>query len=399
VTPEEISKLLGGYATGTLTEKERNLLFSAALEDQELFNLLADEEVLRELLEEPVTRQILLEELQRQPVLDAMLLKDQRAPLKPPTHPVSSPLQSARGDTRNLAEPFWRRIRDHLTPRRLAVAGGLTMILLIAGGVQYKRLRSPEPATVASVNPALNRGLKRDTSPLSESATASRVRDKVADARLSGLTQSEQRAKSNKVELDHLKSRDDGNRTAVPPAVTHESADSDTKAEKEAAEAGPAREQLNQAVREKVAQARAKDPALPATTYSASPTSSGQMPERRSAPVSPAQIVTGGLRQSATPQMPRAAEAGSLVGQFRENNGKVTDVNGTIVSINMGSKDGFKAGDTIEIVRDNRVIATSKLSQVGFTFAVGAVQPAAGNADAPRPGDAVRRAGTSQPPR
>ena len=78
MTPDEIRKLLGGYATGTLTEEERNLLFSAALEDQELFNALADEEALRELLAEPATRQILLEELQRQPTLEGILLKDQR---------------------------------------------------------------------------------------------------------------------------------------------------------------------------------------------------------------------------------------------------------------------------------------------------------------------------------
>ena len=48
--PDDVRKLLGGYATGTLTDEERNLLFSAALEHQELFDALADEEALRELL-------------------------------------------------------------------------------------------------------------------------------------------------------------------------------------------------------------------------------------------------------------------------------------------------------------------------------------------------------------
>jgi len=50
MTREEIRKLLGGYATGTLTEAERRALFQAALEDQEIFDALADEEALRELL-------------------------------------------------------------------------------------------------------------------------------------------------------------------------------------------------------------------------------------------------------------------------------------------------------------------------------------------------------------
>ena len=53
---EEIEKLLGGYATGTLTGEERDALFAAALEDQVLFDLLAREEPLRELLEDPVAK-------------------------------------------------------------------------------------------------------------------------------------------------------------------------------------------------------------------------------------------------------------------------------------------------------------------------------------------------------
>ena len=41
MSPEEIKKLLGGYATGTLTAEEQQALFAAALEDQELFDALA----------------------------------------------------------------------------------------------------------------------------------------------------------------------------------------------------------------------------------------------------------------------------------------------------------------------------------------------------------------------
>lgn len=53
---EDIHNLLGGYATGTLTEAERKALFDAALDDQELFSALADEEKLRELLDDPAAR-------------------------------------------------------------------------------------------------------------------------------------------------------------------------------------------------------------------------------------------------------------------------------------------------------------------------------------------------------
>ncbi len=57
MTPDEIRKLLGGYATNTLSADERKVLFDAALEDQELFNALANEDALREVLDDPVTRE------------------------------------------------------------------------------------------------------------------------------------------------------------------------------------------------------------------------------------------------------------------------------------------------------------------------------------------------------
>jgi len=52
----EAEKLLGGYATGTLTEEEGQRLFAAALEHQELFDALMDEEALRELLADPAVK-------------------------------------------------------------------------------------------------------------------------------------------------------------------------------------------------------------------------------------------------------------------------------------------------------------------------------------------------------
>jgi hypothetical protein len=57
---DDIQKLLGGYATGTLTPEERQTLFATALEDQELFDALAREEPLREVLSDPAARAQLL---------------------------------------------------------------------------------------------------------------------------------------------------------------------------------------------------------------------------------------------------------------------------------------------------------------------------------------------------
>jgi Carboxypeptidase regulatory-like domain len=57
---EDVQKLLGGYATGTLTPEEQRTLFEAALEDQELFDALAREEALKEVLSDPGARARLL---------------------------------------------------------------------------------------------------------------------------------------------------------------------------------------------------------------------------------------------------------------------------------------------------------------------------------------------------
>jgi hypothetical protein len=60
VTRDHIRRLVGGYATGTLSDAERKLLFEAALDDQELFDELAREQALKELLDEPGAREGLI---------------------------------------------------------------------------------------------------------------------------------------------------------------------------------------------------------------------------------------------------------------------------------------------------------------------------------------------------
>ncbi len=60
-----LKKLLGGYATNTLTEEERKALFEAALYDQSLFETLAREQALKELLDDPRNRRRVLEALER----------------------------------------------------------------------------------------------------------------------------------------------------------------------------------------------------------------------------------------------------------------------------------------------------------------------------------------------
>ncbi len=57
---DDVRKLLGGYATGTLTDAEKQLLYDAALHDNELFAALADEQALKELLDDGAVRAQLL---------------------------------------------------------------------------------------------------------------------------------------------------------------------------------------------------------------------------------------------------------------------------------------------------------------------------------------------------
>jgi len=67
VTRDEIRGLIGAYATGSLTEEERGILFNAALEDQEIFDELAREQALKQAIEQPGGRERLLRALEPRP--------------------------------------------------------------------------------------------------------------------------------------------------------------------------------------------------------------------------------------------------------------------------------------------------------------------------------------------
>src|SRR4051794_28846877 len=73
---EDVRKLLGAYATGTLTDDERTLLYQAALRDESLFEALADEHALRELLDDPASRASVLHALENRPFSITGVLRD-----------------------------------------------------------------------------------------------------------------------------------------------------------------------------------------------------------------------------------------------------------------------------------------------------------------------------------
>ena len=63
MSEHDLEKLLGGFAADTLTPDEKQTLYRAALQDQQLFNALADEQALKELLADPGVRRRLLTSL------------------------------------------------------------------------------------------------------------------------------------------------------------------------------------------------------------------------------------------------------------------------------------------------------------------------------------------------
>src|ERR1035438_3709751 len=105
---EEIQKLLGGYATDTLSAAERSALFEAALEDQELFDALAKEQALRDVLQDVPAREQLI------------------AALGPARDP--------------FARRAWRWLGWLHRPAALAMAGGM-LAVLIGGGLALWRSR------------------------------------------------------------------------------------------------------------------------------------------------------------------------------------------------------------------------------------------------------------------
>ena len=75
MSEHDLEKLLGGFAAETLTPEEKQALYTAALQDQQLFNTLADEQALKELLSNPAVRRQLLMSLEQKqaPAVDSPL--------------------------------------------------------------------------------------------------------------------------------------------------------------------------------------------------------------------------------------------------------------------------------------------------------------------------------------
>jgi hypothetical protein len=176
MTPDQARKLLGGYATGTLTSEEQRALFEAALLDQALFDELAREQALREALDDSTNRAELL---------------------------------------RALDDAGEARQREHImgTPRRrwwvwgLAGSGALaaaavTVFVLVNTDL---RSRPPQVAAVRTAPDALSGRVAQPAAPAAESAAVPRVERSPARA--------------SKQIAPHAPSEEQGRVAETPPAL------------------------------------------------------------------------------------------------------------------------------------------------------------------------------------
>lgn len=147
---EEIRKLIGGYATGSLTPKEQKLLFEAALDDQALFDELLAEQDLKDLIEEPGARDRLLEALETEPVAASRTY----AP-----HPV--PMVMRADSAREAPSPRWYR-----RPATWAAAGALAAALALIA-ILPRAFQSDAPPPVE-----LARNREADAPKIAESLSA-----------------------------------------------------------------------------------------------------------------------------------------------------------------------------------------------------------------------------------
>ena len=203
MSEHDLEKLLGGFAADTLTPEERQTLYTAALQDQQLFNALADEQTLKELLSDPDVRRRLLQALKQ---------------------------TSTSGDGGSLSWLDWFR-----RPVGLAFAGGLaTAALAVVLGVRIYQdsLRqeaqsvatedvkpASQPATPQAVEPQAK--AKENVTPAIDLPKKDTLIDKLAKRERSAPSSSKKERASD-VARDSLNQRseqDEGRRVAEAPVV------------------------------------------------------------------------------------------------------------------------------------------------------------------------------------
>ena len=142
----DYEKLLGGYATGALTEAECQALFEAALHDQALFDALADEQALKELLDDPENRRRLIATLE---AFEGTQEKQSRWGALVPDWAMS---QSARASRDSIYASAPDQARPKGRSWRGVLAGSLilgALAVIVAAGLIEEMMAPPQPVLTA----------------------------------------------------------------------------------------------------------------------------------------------------------------------------------------------------------------------------------------------------------
>jgi curli biogenesis system outer membrane secretion channel CsgG len=391
---EDIQNLLGGFATDTLTDRERELLFTASLTNQELFNALADDQALRELLSDPAARRQLLQALQ-------------------PSRP---------GLFERLTGWMWR-------PAAWAVAGSVMAGLVVAVAIR----QSPRPAmevakpappaqsvpSPAPVEPAVQPMAPRSAAQ-SEEKRAVRRRDEEAKPaaepspklKVAVLDFDSRQAPAKDVDAasadvgktasDLLGKKLDSSRYTIIDRKEVDKALQDQNLSRRELDASTAASVgrsvgadavITGSVTEKQQTAQ-KSSGAAGELRSSAPSVRATMAAKQSEVQVKAQAINtqtagnlavafGQAEQTPGGGLARAVDqvASSLGQQIQQNSrikidGLVTDVNASILTVNVGLKAGVKMGDRLEVRRAGKPIGRVVISTVKDSFSVGAFEGA-----------------------
>jgi hypothetical protein len=398
--PIDMHALLGGYATGTLTPVERDLLFTAALKDQVLFDALMDEEALRELLAEPETRTQLFAALDRasQGLAFSHQLPPEVVVRREATVPVASspapgPISPAPIFPATAAPSF------ALGNKWIAVAIGAAFVITF-GSVAYWRTRAPERTEVALNRiPADDAPQLPGAKPISKDAAEILV-EKAAP------TPSTQPANEP---IGNEPTRKVAANTPRPAAITQEAESSPSSSPvadaippatpAPAPPSVPAQVQTNQfqasntGGRQERAQIqdRTSGPGSAAATGSSIPVGASAEADAGRAPAQSAPSAS----QAANPAPVRAAAPSISSARIAAMRARpplylettITSVAGNTVTIGLGSQ-VVRIGQVFEIRRGQKTLGTVRITEVSRESAQGLFQ--AEGQDSPSVGDGAR---------
>ncbi len=381
---EPVRKLLGGYATGTLTPEEQNALFAAAVQDQELFNLLADEQVLRDYLMDPVFRSELLQDLEQVPEQSRPL--PQREPRQWIGWLFGGSIAAATVAIFliTLIPPREKpRVAQVSLPELVARQYPVTSTPKAKVAVPVPSIAPPPVLAPPTAAPPHSNILSRiQPAPASVAAPSAFSPLKVAVLDFdSGRADPQVGQSLSKYLSDQLatdRSYSVVNREKVASAMAEHGKDT----------------LITQETAAKIGRAVGADAVLMGRV-SNSPVALRASPSNAfRAEIAPAQpAVYASLIDSATGKTLRVAQASAhpgnleaaaaVLGKALELRATVTDVNGGIVTLDIGTKAGVKPGDRFRILHGDEVLGEATITAVKEGFAVGTFE----GAKKPQPGD------------